>query len=355
MQPEVQVCAGVSGRSASCSWTERWMTHAETWMLYNCTHPSHCRLPSWQGPVGEPGPLGAPGKEGPRGLRGDHGPPGKQGERGPAGPPGSPGDKGDSGEDGPTVSWCYCWATAKPEIQISNLAYCMKSVSVAATLVKVTIFGLMKPYCCVAVVIKLRYNGKRTTKLNQTFLVLPHNDMIKVPDHDYRVYWLLLNTNGLEISCMFVGQCLVGAHSDLPQYKPKHSVRVVVAFRVLMVLLAQLELQDREALWVFLDREESAGCQAFQDLQCVSSLKPVTVPCVSKFDLSACTLCRWYVFWFVHVLWNGPLMLHCEPPVLVFRVHQENRALQDNLARKDPQVRLVFLVQMDLAVILVLM
>lgn len=66
-------------------------------------HGSHDLTPSWQGPVGEPGPLGPPGKEGPAGLRGDHGSPGRQGERGPAGPPGSPGDKGDSGEDGPTV------------------------------------------------------------------------------------------------------------------------------------------------------------------------------------------------------------------------------------------------------------
>lgn len=58
---------------------------------------------SYQGPLGEAGPLGPPGKEGPPGLRGDHGPPGRQGERGPPGSPGSPGDKGDSGEDGPTV------------------------------------------------------------------------------------------------------------------------------------------------------------------------------------------------------------------------------------------------------------
>lgn len=44
----------------------------------------------------------------------------------------------------------------------------------------------------------------------------------------------------------------------------------VVGFRVLMVLQVQLELQDREALWVFLVREESVECQAFQDLQYVS-------------------------------------------------------------------------------------
>lgn len=66
---------------------------------------SYKSLCSCQGPLGEPGPLGAPGKEGPRGLRGDYGAPGKQGERGPPGPSGSPGDKGDSGEDGPTVSY----------------------------------------------------------------------------------------------------------------------------------------------------------------------------------------------------------------------------------------------------------
>lgn len=36
-----------------------------------------------------------------------------------------------------------------------------------------------------------------------------------------------------------------------------------------MGLQAQLELQDREALWVFLVREESVVCQAFQDLQYV--------------------------------------------------------------------------------------
>lgn len=43
----------------------------------------------------------------------------------------------------------------------------------------------------------------------------------------------------------------------------------VVTFRVLMVLQAQLGLQDREALWVFLVREESAGCPVFQDLRYV--------------------------------------------------------------------------------------
>lgn len=32
---------------------------------------------------------------------------------------------------------------------------------------------------------------------------------------------------------------------------------------------AQLELQDREALWVFLVREESVGCQDFLDLRYV--------------------------------------------------------------------------------------
>lgn len=63
------------------------------------------------------------------------------------------------------------WADVIVELQLNhkfrflNLAYCMKSVSVAATLVKVTIFELMKPYCCVAVVIKLRYDEKKD-KLN---------------------------------------------------------------------------------------------------------------------------------------------------------------------------------------------
>ena len=43
------------------------------------------------------------------------------------------------------------------------------------------------------------------------------------------------------------------------------SVCDYLCFRVLMVLQAQLELQAREALWVFLVKEESGGCQAFQD------------------------------------------------------------------------------------------
>lgn len=73
--------------------------------------------------------------------------------------------------------------------------------------------------------------------------------------------------------------------------------------RVPMVLRAQLELQDREALWVFLVREESVGCRAFQDQ----------------------------------------------------RVHQENRDLQDQVETKAPQVQSVFLVLTDLVVILVLM
>lgn len=34
---------------------------------------------------------------------------------------------------------------------------------------------------------------------------------------------------------------------------------------------AQLELQGREALWVFQVREESVECQAFQDQRCVQS------------------------------------------------------------------------------------
>lgn len=73
--------------------------------------------------------------------------------------------------------------------------------------------------------------------------------------------------------------------------------------RVRMVLQAQTELQDREALWVFLVREESAGCQAFQDLG----------------------------------------------------VHQENRDPQEHLEIKAPQVQLVLRVLTDLVVIQVLM
>lgn len=50
------------------------------------------------------------------------------------------------------------------------------------------------------------------------------------------------------------------------------------------------------------------------------------------------------------------LVLHCELPVsLYIRVHQENRAPQDSLEIKDPQVQLDLLVLTDLVVILVLM
>lgn len=73
--------------------------------------------------------------------------------------------------------------------------------------------------------------------------------------------------------------------------------------RVLMVLQAQLELQGREALWVFLVREESVGCQVSQDQ----------------------------------------------------RVHQENRDPQDPLEIKAPLVQWVYLELTDLVVILVLM
>lgn len=38
-----------------------------------------------------------------------------------------------------------------------------------------------------------------------------------------------------------------------------------------MALQAQLELQGREALWVFLAREENAECLAFQDQRSVGS------------------------------------------------------------------------------------
>lgn len=70
-----------------------------------------------------------------------------------------------------------------------------------------------------------------------------------------------------------------------------------------MVLQAQMELPDREALWVFLVREGSAGCQAFRDLG----------------------------------------------------VPQGNRDPQEHPEIKAPQAQLVFLVRPDLVVILVLM
>lgn len=73
--------------------------------------------------------------------------------------------------------------------------------------------------------------------------------------------------------------------------------------RVLMVLLVQLELQDREALWVFLVREENVGCRVFQDQ----------------------------------------------------RVRQESRAPQEHRETKAPQVLLVFLVPTDPVAIPVLM
>lgn len=76
-----------------------------------------------------------------------------------------------------------------------------------------------------------------------------------------------------------------------------------MALRVLMVLQAQLELQGREALQVFLVREESVGHQVSQDQ----------------------------------------------------RVPQESRAQQERLEIKALQVQSVFLVLMDLVVILVQM
>lgn len=100
-----------------------------------------------------------------------------------------------------------------------------------------------------------------------------------------------------------------------------------------MVLQAQLELLDREALWVFLVREESVGCQDFLDLRCVSffSLSAPPVASNSKVYFSICI------------------------NVLLIRAHQENRDQQDKLERKDPQDQLAFLVLMDLVVIQVLM
>lgn len=103
---------------------------------------------SYQGPLGEAGPLGPPGKEGPPGLRGDHGPPGRQGERGPPGSPGSPGDKGDSGEDGPTVkSILFLFVT----ILIKNLIYLNIFLIVPAH----TFFFLEIP-CCLFFCLPLR-------------------------------------------------------------------------------------------------------------------------------------------------------------------------------------------------------
>lgn len=43
-----------------------------------------------------------------------------------------------------------------------------------------------------------------------------------------------------------------------------------VDFRAPMVLQAQLEPQDREALWVFPVREENVGCQVFLGQRLVS-------------------------------------------------------------------------------------
>lgn len=73
--------------------------------------------------------------------------------------------------------------------------------------------------------------------------------------------------------------------------------------RVLMDLQGQLELQDKEALWVFLVREESVECPVFLDQ----------------------------------------------------RVHQGNKEGLDQLGIKVPQVQLVFQGLTDLVVILVLM
>lgn len=59
-------------------------------------------------------------------------------------------------------------------------------------------------------------------------------------------------------------------HIDLPVLNTMFWGVGVVACRALMDLQAQLELQDREALWVFPVREESVECQDFPDLRYVS-------------------------------------------------------------------------------------
>lgn len=103
-----------------------------------------------------------------------------------------------------------------------------------------------------------------------------------------------------------------------------------------MVPRAQLELQDREALWVFLVREESEGCQACQDQRCVSGT-------LSSTD-------RWTK--------DRPYLPfvgnRCEFSPF-FRVHQENRDLQDKQERRDHQVQLAFPGPTVLVGILVLM
>lgn len=101
----------------------------------------------------------------------------------------------------------------------------------------------------------------------------------------------------------FVFRCLIITIPKLTHYiksgctgislgvSSKCSAYAFVAFRVLMVLQAQLELQDREASWVFLVREESAGCQAFQDLRSVSFLILLL--------LSLCHLQDWVWTWII--------------------------------------------------------
>lgn len=100
-----------------------------------------------------------------------------------------------------------------------------------------------------------------------------------------------------------------------------------------MVLQAQLELQDREALWVFLVREESVGCQDFLDLRCVLFFSFTATPVAS----------------------NSKVYYSIRINFLLIRAHQENRDQQDKLERKDLQDQLAFLVLMDLVVIQVLM
>lgn len=103
--------------------------------------------------------------------------------------------------------------------------------------------------------------------------------------------------------------------------------------RALMVLQDQLARQDKEALWVFLVKEESAGCRDFLDLRCVLLLvitaeySSAITSCIDLRKLSA-----------LHI-----------------RAHQENREQRDRLERKDHRDLSASLVLTGLVVIQVLM
>jgi len=68
--------------------------------------------------------------------------------------------------------------------------------------------------------------------------------------------------------------------------------------RAPMVLRVRLELQDREASWDFLVREESVACLDFQDLVYVSPLVPslcssasTSLPCLPQLLQTSVRLC----------------------------------------------------------------